>query len=219
MQIDFFNKPGLDLKAEQRMLAQGYQNVVGLDEVGRGALAGPVVAAAVCLNHSFLSRSIPSSLKNVRDSKKLNSRQREEIAMAAKALDGISWAIGSVSGKIIDQTDILTATKKAMLRAVNKLPVHPSILIIDGNFKLPIDWPQIARPKADDQVFSVALASILAKVYRDQLMIRYARQFPGYLFEQHKGYATRQHYQAITRKGLCSIHRRSFRLTGTWQKA
>lgn len=219
MQIDFFNKPGLDLKVEQRILDQGYQNVVGLDEVGRGALAGPVVAAAVCLNRSFLSHSIPSSLKNVRDSKKLSVRQREEIVAAVKGMDEIYWAIGSISEKTIDRTNILVATKKAMLRAISKLSVQPLVLIIDGNFELPADWPQIACPKADDQVFSVALASILAKVYRDQLMVKYARQFPGYLFEQHKGYATRQHYQAIAQQGLCPIHRRSFRLTGAWQKA
>lgn len=219
MQIDFFNKPGLDLKIEQGMLAQGFQNVIGLDEVGRGALAGPVVAVAVCLNRSFLSGPIPSSLKNVRDSKRLSPGQREEMAMTVKGLDGVSWSIGSVSEKIIDRTNILVATKKAMLRAVNKLSIQPSLLIIDGNFDLPADWPQVAYPKADDQVFSVALASILAKVYRDQMMVKYARQFPGYYFEQHKGYATRQHYQALARKGPCPIHRRSFRLTGTWQKA
>lgn len=218
MQIDFFDKQGLTLKTEKDIIAQGYSAVVGLDEVGRGALAGPVVAAAVSLDKSFLNKKIPSSLSRVRDSKKLSAKQREEIARTAEQLGSITYALGAVSEKIIDQTDILTATKKAMIKALNRLSVNSFFIVVDGNFSLPTQRPQASYPQADSYVFSVALASIIAKVYRDQLMVEYSHKFPGYYFERHKGYATRLHYQSIAQLGPCAIHRRSFRLTGAWQK-
>lgn len=218
MQIDFFDKQGLRLKTEKDIITQGYNSVVGLDEVGRGALAGPVVAAAVSLDKSFLSKKIPLSLSKVRDSKRLSAKQREEIVNAVEQTEGVAYALSSVSEKIIDQTNILAATKKAMLRALRRLSEDSVFLVIDGNFKLPIERPQASYPKADNYVFSVALASIIAKVHRDRLMIKYGHKFPGYYFERHKGYATRLHYQSIARLGPCAIHRRSFRLVGAWQK-
>jgi len=179
---------------------------VGLDEVGRGPLAGPVVAAAVLLIHNskFL-------IPKLRDSKKLTPKKREEFYKLIIKNPQIKWGIGKVSEKVIDKINILEATKLAMIRAIKNLERKPDFLIIDGNFKLNLPIPQKSIVKADEKVFSVALASIIAKVKRDHLMRNLAKKYSKYGFEKHKGYGTLQHRTLLKKHGPCSIHRKSFR--------
>lgn len=198
-------------------MKKGYLFVAGLDEAGRGALAGPVVSAAVCLPAHFLE-SIPLALDKVEDSKRLSSRQRLEIFEAVECSPDICYSLGIVSEKVIDRVNIFQATKQAMVQALQNLPCSPDFLIIDGNFTLPLKLQQRSIVGADRKVFSVALASILAKVARDKLMEEYHSSYPDYAFDRHKGYGTKDHYRAIASCGCCPIHRQSFRIKGAWQK-
>ena len=188
---------------EQHLRQRGFRLIAGTDEAGRGPLAGPVVAAAVIL---------PAHYQNnlIQDSKKLSPLEREklfvEITHAA-----ISFGIGVVNWKQIDNMGILNASKLAMRQAVLKLSPLPDFLISDAVPVNIMDLPQKAIVKADETVFSVAAASILAKVYRDKLMQKYDRKYPAYKFADHMGYATKVHLEAIQKHGACPIHRMSFR--------
>ena len=195
-----------NLNEEKKLWKKGFKRVVGLDEVGRGPLAGPVVAAAVLLIHNskFL-------IPKLRDSKKLTPKKREEFYKLIIKNPQIKWGIGKVSEKVIDKINILEATKLAMIRAIKNLERKPDFLIIDGNFKLNLPIPQKSIVKADEKVFSVALASIIAKVKRDHLMRNLAKKYSKYGFEKHKGYGTLQHRTLLKKHGPCSIHRKSFR--------
>ena len=187
--------------------------MVGLDEVGRGPLAGPVVAAAVLLIHNskFL-------IPKLRDSKKLTPKKREEFYKLIIRNPQIKWGIGKVSEKVIDKINILEATKLAMIRAIKKLERKPDFLIIDGNFKLNLLIPQKSIVKADEKVFSCASASIIAKVKRDRLMKKYHKKYPRYGFDKHKGYGTPYHCQMLKKHGVCEIHRQSFNPVKTMVK-
>ena len=194
-----------------------------LDEVGRGPLAGPVVAAAVVIQNT------KDKIQNtkIRDSKKLSAKRREEIYKTLTKSPAIKWGIGKVSEKVIDKINILEATKLAMIRAIKKLERKPDFLIIDGNFKLNLPEsqrrvkkriyplrlpiPQKSIVKGDEKVFSVALASIIAKVTRDGLMKKYAKKYPHYGFDAHKGYPTKFHFKMLKKYGHCQIHRKSFK--------
>jgi len=196
-----------DFSEEKKLWQRGCEFVVGLDEVGRGPLAGPVVAAAVC----FKSNNPPVFEENIRDSKKLSSRQRERWYGFLTEQDSIKWGIGLVSEKIIDQINILEATKLAMKRALKDLKIEPDYLLLDGNFLLEdLSISQKAVIRGDEKVISCAAASIIAKVARDRLMLRYHQKFPQYGFDAHKGYGTKQHLSAIEQHGPCAIHRLSF---------
>lgn len=180
----------------------GYVNIAGIDEAGRGPLAGPVYAAAVILDSGTV-------IKGLNDSKKLSEKRREEIfdEIIEKA---VSYNIFSVDEKVIDEINILEATYKAMGGAVEGLEVVPDFVLIDGNRIKGIELPHETVVKGDLKCASIAAASILAKVSRDRFMIEAAEKYPQYGFEKHKGYGTAAHNEAILKYGPCPIHRRTF---------
>lgn len=179
-----------------------YVNIAGIDEAGRGPLAGPVYAAAVILDSGTV-------IKGLNDSKKLSEKRREEIfyEIIEKA---VSYNIFSVDEKVIDEINILEATYKAMGGAVEGLEVVPDFVLIDGNRIKGIEIPHETVVKGDLKCASIAAASILAKVSRDRFMIEAAEKYPQYGFEKHKGYGTAAHNEAILKYGPCPIHRRTF---------
>ena len=193
----------LFLPLETEAWAAGYRCIAGIDEAGRGPLAGPVVAAAVILSRD---QAIPG----LQDSKRLTARQREVVYGAIRQR-AVAYGIGIVSHQQIDQYNILWATKAAMLRAVQHLDQAPDMLLIDGTERLPIATAQRPLIRGDALCASIAAASVLAKVTRDRLMMAYAQLYPAYGFEQHKGYPTQQHYARLRLHGPCAVHRRSFR--------
>lgn len=199
-----------NFREERKLWKKGYKMVVGLDEAGRGPLAGPVTAAAVTVRQF----QIPKELKRIRDSKKLTLKKREEIYQIITNHSQIDWGIGRVSEKVIDKINILEATKLAMKRAVKNLEKKNSaidFLIIDGNFTINTLHKQKAMIKADEKVFSCVAASIIAKVTRDRIMKRYHKKFPQYGFNLHKGYPTRLHRTMLKKYSPCKIHRKSFK--------
>ena len=189
---------------EERLWARGFRRVAGVDEAGRGPLAGPVVAAAVVLPPELF-------LPGLDDSKKLPPKLREEICRAAAAA-GVEFGIGVVEAAVIDEINIYRAAKRAMLKALAGLAAPPDFVLIDAMPLPECRLPQEAVVHGDALCLSIALASVFAKVARDRLMTCYDRRFPGYGFAKHKGYPTREHYEAIARLGPCPIHRRSFNL-------
>ena len=197
-----------DLQEELDLYAAGHTRVAGLDEVGRGAWAGPVCAAAVVLP---LDRpDLPDLLTGVRDSKQLSPARREAllpvILDVAEAVE-VGWATPTE----VDERGVVPATQQAMARAVAELDGRVDALLVDY-LRLPdLDLPQRALPKADARCLSVASASIVAKVTRDRLMVALDRDLPGYGFARHKGYGTRQHREALARLGPSPIHRMSWR--------
>ena len=181
---------------------QGYTAVCGVDEAGRGPLAGPVCAAAVILPAGLV-------IEGVNDSKKLSEKKREELfpVICEKALAyGIGWA----DEREIDEINILQATYRAMKRAVESLPLTADYALIDGNRMPPLAIPGTTIVKGDALSMSIAAASILAKVSRDRVMVQFSRDYPQYGFEQHKGYGTAAHVQALREYGPCPLHRQSF---------
>lgn len=196
-----------DLKEEKKLWKMGYKSVAGLDEVGRGPLAGPVVAACVVIQ----DKKYKVQHVKIRDSKKLTPKQREEFYKILTKSSFIKWGIGRVSEKTIDKINIFKSTKLAMKRAVNNLGCKADYLIVDGNMKLPLPVLQKSIIRADEKVFSCAAASIIAKVTRDRLMCRLAKKYPHYGFEKHKGYGTKKHKETLKEYGFCQIHRQSFR--------
>ena len=190
---------------EKKLWKSGSNLVAGLDEVGRGPLAGPVVAAAVIFEKGFC----PIEL-NVRDSKQLSLKQREKVFKILVNHPRIKWGVGKVSEKVIDKINILEATKLAMIKAIKDLACHPSYIILDGNFKIESNIPQKSVIKGDVKVFSCAAASIIAKVTRDRIMLRYDKKYPKYKFRENKGYPTEYHRKVLLATGPCPIHRKSF---------
>jgi len=190
--------------------------VCGIDEVGRGPLAGPVVAAAVVFPRWF--RPDDGVLRLLNDSKKLSAAERNMLAPALKKA-ATCWSIAAVEHDMIDRINILQATMLAMNHAVTSLASVPELLLVDGNrftTELPIPYETIV--KGDALVFSIAAASVLAKTYRDELMVAYGQQYPQYGFDRHAGYPTKAHIEAIRRYGRCPIHRMSFRLRQLGEK-
>ena len=182
--------------------AAAYGYIAGIDEVGRGPLAGPVAACAVILppDHMVL---------NLNDSKKLSEKKRESLYDVIME-EAVAVGIGFASPERIDEINILQATYEAMRQAVAALAVQPGVLLIDA-VKIPgMDIPQIPIIKGDAKSASIAAASIIAKVTRDRMMVRYEEQYPGYGFAQNKGYGTAAHIEALKSLGPCPIHRRSF---------
>jgi len=192
---------------EWKLWNQGYRFVAGIDEAGRGPLAGPVIAAAVIFEKG-------TYIPEVRDSKKLRPEERE-VLYEVICQQALSVGIGRVDPEEIDRINILEATKKAMRQAIAALNPTPEYLLIDAVRLADVSparrkIPSQSLIKGDDCCFSIAAASIVAKVTRDRIMIEYDRQFPQYGFARHKGYYTRQHIQALRKYGPCAIHRRSF---------
>ena len=190
---------------EVQLYSQGVELVAGVDEVGRGALAGPVVAGAVIFASSL---SAPWE-RLVRDSQELRPRQREGLVGLIRG-EALAWGLGEVPAQEIDRIGILPATRQAMRQALEALGVSPQFLLIDG-IKLPeVPLPQKRLIRGDKLCFSIACASILAKVYRDGLMVGLDREYPGYGFARHKGYGTAHHQKCLLEMGPCPLHRRSF---------
>ncbi len=185
------------------MTRLGRPVVVGVDEVGRGCLAGPVVAAAVLLRPGF-------SLPGVDDSKTLSPRQRELI-FDQFAEAGVSVGLGVVSAQEVDRINILQASLKAMVKALTALRQVFDLVVVDGRQRLPLHLPQYPLIRGDSLCLPVAVASIIAKVVRDRQMLYYDSRFPEYGFARHKGYGTALHRRALTRHGPCVLHRRTFR--------
>ena len=257
-----------NLSEEKKLWKRGFKEVVGLDEAGRGPLAGPVVAAAVVVKQNIknknlaFSKNLDSSLRRIkkskqiknkknsnltikqfsnlgiRDSKRLTPKKREELYKILTNSTLIEWGIGRVYESVIDKINILEATKLAMKRAVEKLKTKNkkqkiNFLILDGNFKIDYSHgpiriprgrgkrrrglgysdaiPQKSIVKADNKVFSCAVASIIAKVTRDRIMVRFCKKYSQYDFSRHKGYATKYHLKMLKKHGPCRIHRKSFR--------
>lgn len=189
---------------ERACSEKSYTRIAGIDEAGRGALAGPVVAAAVILPYGC-------QIDNLKDSKQLTPRQRSSLFDEIYNL-AVSVSIGSADNNLIDHINILQATLHAMKVAVKQLTPKPDFLLVDGN-KLPdIDIPAEAIPKGDNLSISIAAASVIAKTTRDRLMIEFHQEYPNYGFQQHKGYPTVQHRQAIAQFGVSPIHRKTFKL-------
>lgn len=207
----------MNFNYEKKAWGKGCRVVVGLDEAGRGPLAGPVTAAAVTVDRcQNLESLIPQLLKEVDDSKKLSSKKREALYGKLANHPRIHWQVSWVSPKVIDRINILEATKRVMKRAVQKLEKKTGkksdFLFLDGNFLIDMKRKQEAVRGGDGRVFVCACASIISKVTRDRTMQRYHRLFPEYGFNRHKGYPTRLHRKKIKKHGPCRIHRTSFKL-------
>ena len=200
----------MNLGFERKIVRRGFEHVLGCDEVGRGSLAGPVVAAAVILD---LGRPV-ADLAKVRDSKRLAPKQREVLSRVIKER-AVAWAFGEVAPQLVDEMNIHQATLLALKIAAEKVlaavPSGTTYICVDGKFKIPgMAAEQAAIVKGDDKILSVAAASILAKTYRDSLMRESSGRFPEYGFAQHKGYGTLHHRRAIKIFGLSPLHRRTF---------
>lgn len=187
---------------DQSLRKQGYLRLAGIDEAGRGPLAGPVVAAAVVMEHGV-------TIAGLRDSKKVPEEERESLYASIQAL-AVDIGIGIVEPEDIDRLNILRATRQAMIIAVAKLSVTPDMLIIDALSLPSVPIPQHSPIKAESISASVAAASIIAKHTRDNIMLQYHHQYPQYNFRKHKGYATQEHLETLQRFGPCPIHRKSF---------
>ena len=198
--------PGLAF--EKRARDEGYAFVAGVDEVGRGCLAGPVVAGSVILD---LSKPLPAGLN---DSKKITKSRLPVIAEDIRG-GALAFATGQVEAEMIDRINILEATKKAMLLAIAALEPSPDQLLIDALQLKESPLAQKSIIKGDSVSASIAAASIIAKVYRDELMTAYDREFPFYGFAKHVGYGTREHFEALRENGPCRIHRMSFKGVGS----
>jgi len=194
---------------EERLRGKGYRHIAGVDEAGRGPLAGPVVAAAVIL-------STPHLLPGLDDSKRLTPKKRTELFHLIKA-GAISWGVGIVPPPQIDATNILQATLLAMEKAVQRLRIRPDYLLIDGLVPINSPLPQSAIRHGDRICPAIAAASIVAKVIRDKIMEAIDRLYPQYGFSKNKGYGTRWHLEALRNYGPCPWHRRTFRGVADWE--
>lgn len=216
---------------EKKLFASGYSLVFAVDEVGMGCLAGPVVVCAVGFKKKFFNRK-HKELQRLRDSKLLQPKQREEYASKLVANKDIQFQLACVYPKTIDRINVYQASREAMRRAIKKLVVSSkyhvlrgredhntkyiiqntkTVVLVDGPHKIAgLGIDQIPIIKGDRKVFAISCASIIAKVYRDKMMRRYAKKYPGYGFEKHKGYGTKYHQVQLAALGPCEIHRKSF---------
>lgn len=187
---------------ENEYREKGFNVICGVDEAGRGPLAGPVYAAAVILPSDCV-------IEGLNDSKKLTEKKREALFDEIKE-KALAYGIASADEKEIDEINILNATFLAMKRAIDSLSVKPDLALIDGNQKPHTDIEEVTVIKGDAKSMSIAAASVLAKVSRDRFMLEMAEKYPQYEFARHKGYGTKLHYEKIAQYGVCDIHRRTF---------
>ena len=192
----------VDYSIENEYREKGFNIICGVDEAGRGPLAGPVYAAAVILPSDCV-------IEGLNDSKKLTEKKREALFDEIKE-KALAYGIASANEKEIDEINILNATFLAMKRAIASLSVRPDLALIDGNQKPHTDIEEVTVIKGDAKSMSIAAASVLAKVSRDRFMLEMAEKYPQYEFARHKGYGTKLHYEKIAQYGVCDIHRRTF---------
>jgi ribonuclease HII len=190
------------LHYERELLSRGYKYIAGVDEVGRGPLAGPVVAACVIMD-------LQKIVEGVDDSKKLSEKKRERLLGEIKN-GAVCYCVGVVDEREIDRINILNATKKAMAEAINSMEIAPDYILCDAIDSLDITQEIMGIVKGDSLSYSIGAASIIAKQTRDSMMIDYAEIYPEYGFERHKGYGTAQHRKALVEYGPCAIHRATF---------
>lgn len=192
----------VDYSIENEYREKGFNIICGVDEAGRGPLAGPVYAAAVILPSGCV-------IEGLNDSKKLTEKKREKLFDEIKE-KALAYGIASADEKEIDEINILNATFLAMKRAIDSLSVKPDLALIDGNQRPNTDIEEVTVIKGDAKSMSIAAASVLAKVSRDRFMLEMAEKYPQYEFARHKGYGTKLHYEKIAQYGVCDIHRRTF---------
>lgn len=195
----------MDMFAYEKEFGQNYSQIVGVDEVGRGPYAGPVVAAAV-----ILPANAQETIPGLNDSKKLTARKREELNKILLEREDVKVSIIELSHEVVDELNILQATHKAMRMAVKELMPEADFILVDGKPVPNLPLPSQNIIKGDSKSASIAAASIVAKVYRDNIMIEADKKYPGYGFAKNMGYGTKQHREALEEQGVCPIHRRSF---------
>jgi ribonuclease HII len=195
---------------ELELLERGVSRIAGVDEAGRGPLAGPVFAAAVIFPIDWMRRGLPTPLRKVNDSKQLSPEIREKLFVELTSRPEIHYAVASVDVLAIDEINILQASHRAMNLALMQLHPAPDHVLVDGLRVKSMFWPHTPIISGDALSYSIAAASILAKVSRDRYMVELDRIYPGYGFAQHKGYGTARHMAAIKALGACPIHRQSF---------
>lgn len=199
-----------DFRFESELLQGGLTRIAGVDEAGRGPLAGPVVAAAVVFPAEWILRGLPEALQGINDSKQLSVGRREILYAELMSRAEIGRGIALVDAPVIDEINILQATHRAMNLALAQLNPLPRHVLVDGLRVKTLKFPQTPIVSGDALSLSIAAASILAKVTRDRLMVEYESKYPGYGFSGHKGYGTARHLAALKERGPCAIHRRSF---------
>jgi ribonuclease HII len=195
---------------ELELVERGFTRIAGVDEAGRGPLAGPVLAAAVVFPVEWILGGLPEPLQKINDSKQLSAGTREILYAELVSRPEIRFGIAQADARLIDQINILQATHRAMNLALRQLQPPPQHALVDGLRVQTLGFPHTAIVSGDALSYSIAAASILAKVSRDRLMVEYDRQYPGYGFAGHKGYGTRKHVAALKERGPCPIHRQSF---------
>jgi ribonuclease HII len=200
-----------DFEIEKRFLKQGYRFIAGVDEVGRGALCGPVVAVALVLPASLIQAPSPAWLRQTNDSKLLSPHKRRELVRFILA-GAESVGVGLCSNVEVDQKNIYWASLEAMRRAVERMPLRPDVLLIDGFELKDVSYVQKGVRGGDRKSYSIAAASVVAKVLRDEMMARCDVIFSGYSLTKNKGYGTEEHYRALQKFGQTSFHRQSFHL-------
>ena len=198
------------LEFERDLWSRGFTLVAGVDEAGRGPLAGPVVAAAVILPSTWANSGLDARLVDLNDSEQLTETQRENFFQILTTHPDLLYSIAIVDAATIDRINILQATHCAMNEALAQLQPQPQQVLVDGRPVKSMTLPQTALVKGDSRSYSIAAASVLAKVTRDRMMLEYEAKFPGYGFAVHKGYGVPQHLAAIEKLGPCPIHRMSF---------
>ncbi len=195
---------------ERELLRRGCDSIAGVDEAGRGPLAGPVVAAAVIFPSSWIASGLPRALWGLNDSKQLTPDERDVYFARLTSFSEVRYAIAWSDHLLIDEINILQATFRAMNSALGKLAPAPVHVLVDGNQRSSVHWIQTPIIDGDAKSYSIAAASVLAKVTRDRMMIDFDRQWPQYGFAEHKGYSTEQHLAALALHGPCPLHRKSF---------
>lgn len=197
-------------KFEREFLQKGIQRIAGVDEAGRGPLAGPVVCAAAILPNAWIEKGVPYKLRGLNDSKQLDAGEREKYYNFITTCGEVLWGVAIMSVELIDRINILRASLEGMNEALAQLNPSPEHTLVDGPYISTLKHPQTPLIDGDARSYSIAAASVIAKVTRDRIMIQYDREYPGYGFAEHKGYMTPRHMAALGELGPCVLHRRSF---------
>lgn len=200
-----------DFWIEKRIIKRGFEAIVGVDEAGRGALFGPVIAAAVIFPLPIMKRKLTGWIKEINDSKLLSSIKREKLARIILSR-AASVGVGLATNDEIDRQNIYWASFMAMRRAIENMPMSPDFLLVDGFYLNGVNYPQIGVRKGDRKSISIAAASIIAKVLRDEMMVQLDKVYEGYALSKNKGYGTKEHYIALKKMGPTALHRVSFNL-------